>query len=361
LSMVAGVLLVVFTCALIVKLPGMISSQDRPISAAWLLWLLASLVLLINAAYRDGTVQQPYPRLVGLALRCAIPLTVVIALTAFYAISIRIHRYGFTVERVWACVVALAGLAYALGYSMAVRAKDVWMRGIASVNVYVALSLIALLMLTLTPMVSPYRIAANSQFRHATSSAAMPAQSGENDALRYLRFDAGRYGLERLRELSRLKEGAAAAALAQAAQRFLATQNRYENYARSADDVLDKLAVYPTGASLEAALLTKLHEDVAGPKAQRSYLLGGSEHPVGLFVDMNGDGVQEFVLIGCNQSALYHRQGQSWQYGGMLLATNNSATYDLAEQLRSGDFSVDLPRWRELRIGERHFRLQGEP
>ena len=70
LSMVAGVLLVIFTFALIFKLPGMISSQDRPISAAWLLWLLACLVLLINAAYRDGTIANPIRA--SLVSRCAV-------------------------------------------------------------------------------------------------------------------------------------------------------------------------------------------------------------------------------------------------------------------------------------------------
>jgi hypothetical protein len=357
LAMVAGVLLVVFTLALILKLPGMISSQDRPINAAWLLWLLACLVLLINAAYRDGSVTQPYPRLVGWALRCAIPLTVVIALTAAYAIGIRINRYGFTVERVWACVVALAGLAYAIGYSLASRDKGIWMEGVGRVNVYVAVALICVLMLALTPALSPYRIAAVSQFHLVTFS----DKSRENDALRYLRFESGRYGVERLQQLARIKAGESDSMLAQDAQRVLALKQRWEGYTQARQDTLDKLKAYPSGTTIDVRLLEKLHDDFASPAARLPYVLDATEHPMGLFLDMNGDDVQEFILMGANQSLLYQKQGESWQFVGALSPLNYPANADMATQIQSGDFSAEAPRWRELRIGQRRFRLQGEP
>jgi hypothetical protein len=338
------------------KLPGMISSQDRPINAAWLLWLLTCLVLLINAAYRDGSVTRPYPRLIGWALRCAIPLTVVIALTAVYAIGIRISRYGFTVERVWACVVAFAGLAYAIGYSLAAQAKGIWMEGVGRLNVCVALALLCVLMLALTPALSPYRIAAVSQFHLVT----LRDKSRENDALRYLRFDSGRYGVERLQQLAHIKAGESDSMLALAAQRVLALKQRWDGYTQARQDTLDKLKAYPSGTTVDATLLKKLH-DFASPAARLPYVLDATEHPVGLFLDMNGDDVQEFILMGANQSLLYQKEGESWQFVGALSPLNYLANADVATQIQSGDFSAETPRWRELRIGQRRFRLQGEP
>ncbi len=359
LAIVAGVLLIAFTIPLLFKLPGMISSQDRPISAAWLLWLLAFLVLLINAAYRDGTVAQPYPRAIGLALRCAIPLTIVIALTALYAVAIRINRYGFTVDRVWACVVALVGVAYAIGYSAAVRSKHAWMSGIARVNVGVALALIAVLMLTLTPVLSPYRLAANSQFHLAKAHQQTATQNAFGTPLQYLRFDAGRYGVERLRELANSKE-AALAELAAQAQRFLNSKDRWASASEHRENALANLKVYPAGLSVDEALLKKLHDELATDSGPRAYVLGTAQQPFGLFIDLNGDDAPEFVLINETQAVMYKKQAEGWTFGGMLLPVNYQAKFDLPAQLESGEFGAEVPRWRELRIGERRFRLQGE-
>ena len=164
LALLAGLILTFFTVALIAKLPGMITSGERAIGAAWLLWLVAVTVLLVNAAYRDGSVAKPYPRAIAFALRCVVPLTVVIALTAIYALALRVERYGFTVSRVWAWIVAIGAVFYSLGYAFAAREKEQWMGSISRVNVITALYLIAALTLALTPLLSPYRIAANSQF-----------------------------------------------------------------------------------------------------------------------------------------------------------------------------------------------------
>jgi hypothetical protein len=69
LAIIAGLILACFTVALAFKLPGMIASGERVISTAWLLWLIAVTVLLVNAAYRDGLTDQPTPG--GSGLACA--------------------------------------------------------------------------------------------------------------------------------------------------------------------------------------------------------------------------------------------------------------------------------------------------
>jgi hypothetical protein len=368
LMVVAGLLLVVFTISLIFKLPGMLSSDERAISTAWLLWLLAFLVLLINAAYRDGTAEQPYPRLIGFALRCAVPLMIIIALTACYAMWVRVSRYGVTVDRVWASIVALVALSYAIGYTMSVRAKTVWMSGIARVNVCVALGLIAVLMLTLTPALSPYRIAANSQARLAKSLQRSAPEAPANEQftqvrrrsapMTYLRFDAGRYGLERLREIAQLKDGANDSPLASEAKRLLATEERWETPAQNMQETLAKLTTYPRNTVVDEKLLQILREDVAS--AAHGFVLYNVAHPAGLFVDLNGDGANEFVLLGNSQGVAYRKEGEQWKYMGMLSPFKYEAAPDLTPQLESGDFAAEVPTWRELRIGTRRFRLQGE-
>jgi hypothetical protein len=138
---------------------------QKAIGAAWLLWLTAVVVLLLNAAYRDGSVSQPYPKWIAQFLRVVVPLTVIVSLTALYALWMRSQHYGLTVERVWAFVVAGAALLYAVGYSISAFGRGAWLGGIARVNVVVAIALIAVISTALTPVLSPYRLAANSQFR----------------------------------------------------------------------------------------------------------------------------------------------------------------------------------------------------
>ncbi len=116
LGLLAGVILAFFTIALVFKLPGLLFTGQKAIGAAWLLWLTAVVVLLLNAAYRDGSVPQPYPKWIAQFLRVVVPLTVIISLTAVYALWMRSRHYGLTVERVWAFVVAGAALLYSVGY-----------------------------------------------------------------------------------------------------------------------------------------------------------------------------------------------------------------------------------------------------
>jgi hypothetical protein len=65
LGILAGAILVFFTVALVFKLPGLVFTGQKAIGAAWLLWLMAVVVLLLNAAFRDGSVSQPYPKWVA--------------------------------------------------------------------------------------------------------------------------------------------------------------------------------------------------------------------------------------------------------------------------------------------------------
>src|SRR5262249_29766079 len=152
-----------FTLALVLKLPHLVFQGERAISAAWLLWLIAIMVLLVNAAWRDGTAGRPYPRWIAFALRIVLPLMVIVAVTALYSLYVRVRNYGFTVERVWAIVVALAAMTYAVGYATAAFRRDVWLGGISKVNVAVSLGVMAIIALALTPALSPYGMGENSQ------------------------------------------------------------------------------------------------------------------------------------------------------------------------------------------------------
>ncbi|MET0988410.1 MAG: hypothetical protein ABW034_23670 [Steroidobacteraceae bacterium] len=356
LALVAGLILVLFTVALIPKLPEMVSTGERAISAAWLLWLIAVTVLLVNAAYRDGSIERPYPRFIALALRVAIPLTVVISLTALYALNLRIERFGFTVDRVWACVVAVAACVYSVGYALAARDKQRWMESIARVNVIVALILIGVLALALTPVLSPYRISAASQFAQVLKHWPQAEANRMDNALRYLRFSSGAYGAERLQQLARIEDHPHAASIRADAKAVLAKKHRYED-GRPPSDVerlVANMIVYPQDRTLEPELLRSLKSELAKPEVQWMY--SNLNAPIlGVLIDMDGNGTEEFVAVGQQHATVFEKNATSWS-STVRLQSTPSAPPERVTGMEQDAIRVVRPKWSQLQVGKQTFR-----
>jgi hypothetical protein len=364
LALLAGLILALFTVALAFELPSMIASGERAIGASWLLWLVAGTVLLVNAAYRDGSIDQPYPRAMGFALRCVVPLTVVVALVAVYAVWLRIDQYGFTVSRFWASVVAGAAVLYSVGYAIAVRHKQHWMRSIAGVNVLTALYLIAALTLALTPVLSPYRISADSQFALAQaaqqSSTDVESYYDSTDSpMTYLRFAAGKYGRNRLEELSRIQDHPRAEEIRREATATLARENRWGPLRYDRSTLLASIAL-PAGQTLEAEpeLVALITEDTLRMSGSRN---AGGKIPA-VFVDLDHDQIDELVLLQNFRAVVYSKKGGAWRGIGNMAAGRGSASEIVISRLLEGDFNVAPAEWDDLVIGGVRYRvLPNEP
>ena len=360
LALIAGLILALFTIALVMRLPEMIASGDRAISAAWLLWLIAVTVLLVNAAYRDGSVEQPYPRLIALGLRLVLPLTVVIAATALYALYLRIDHHGLTVGRVWASIVAIAACIYALGYAIACKDKQRWMGGISRINVIVAVFLIVAIAAALTPLLSPQRLAANSQFARALQE--RPAQeAGAEVAMpyRYLRFDAGRYGTARLQELAALQDHPRAEEIRSEATAALSQESREDRTVatHTIDSLVAGLRIFPAGRVLDDALMAELEQELHEPQLVGVVTAGSAS---GLFVDLNADAVEDFVLLAGPVGAVFQNDSGRWKYVAALNSNEMQRNDHITAALEAGDIQVREPQWRDLLIGRHRYRFVAE-
>ncbi len=359
LALLAGVILGLFTVALVWRLPGMLATGHNAIGAVWLLSLVAVTVLLLNAAYRDGSVPQPYPKWIAGFLRGVVPLTVVISLTALYALLMRTRHYGLTVERVWAFVVASAALIYSVGYSLSAVRGGGWLAGIARVNVIVALALIALICGALTPLMSPYRLAADSQYRLVLQKG---AAADTDSPLHYLRFESGQYGLARLKELVNNPAGLDAERTRRLAQQELAKTTPWEPKAKleskaAIRDSLSNLRVYPDGRGLEPDLLDQLSTDLSTGYP----LVGGhlqDSRVAGVYIDLNGDQSEEFVLLGNFRGLAYEKRAGRWVLAGEIGCCIGSG-FDLNAELTKGNYSVSTRKWNDLRIGGQVFTVTG--
>jgi Domain of unknown function (DUF4153) len=383
LATLAGVILTLFTAALLLSLPGLFFTGEKAIGATWLLWLLAVMVLFLNAAYRDGRVHEPYPKWIALVLRAVVPLMVIIALTALYALIVRARHYGLTVERVWALVVAGAGLLYSVGYSMAAFRKGAWLGAISRVNIIVAIVLIVVMAAAMTPLLSPFRLAANSQFRlvqergpKAVDESRDRNSYGRTSPLHYLRFDAGEYGRARLKELAESYAGPDAENVRRLANAVLAQKTRWDPVARvDVRDALGKLHIFPQGRTLDAGLVDQLVKDLS---------LGGSvtglqefssqdfsARAAGIFVDLNGDGSDEFVFMTPWRGRVYENHLGKWRYRGDVFEppavgvragarAGAAAGGNLLDDLNKGHVSSSPSKWSDLTIGAHRYRVDVE-
>jgi hypothetical protein len=368
LGLLAGVILALFTIALVLKLPGLVFTGKRAISATWLLWLTAVVVLLLNAAFRDGSVPQPYPRWIGQWLRVVVPLTVIVSLTALYALSMRSSHYGLTVGRVWGLVVAGAALAYSLGYSLAALGKGAWLGGMARVNVLVALALIIVISAALTPVLSPHRLAADSQFRIVRDKGLTALSEdranqdvfGRDNALQYLRFEAGQYGVARLAQLAALQTGPDAQSVSRLAKQLLGEQTRGINPPNTSyPEVLAKLHVYPEGRSLDPDLKATLEADLLRPANGFAFQHLSEDGIAGIYIALRMEGPDNFVFLNANHGLVYDKREGHWVLVGDLHPSSfvKSLSLNLVDELGNGQVSVATPAWKELSIGGRVFRV----
>lgn len=355
LALLAALILGLFTIALVLKLPTMIASGQRAIGAEWLLGLVAVTVLLVNAAYRDGSAEQPYPRPIALLLRFAIPLTVIISVTALYALYLRVDTYGFTVERVWGFIVAAAACVYSVGYAVACRSTTPWMSGVARINVIAAWFLIAVISLALTPILSPHRIAANSQFELAKLEQAEHSTQRYDTPMRYLKHNAGRYGVKRLEALANLQDHPRAAEIRADAAAVL-KEDRWAAtpLPSQANDRLAQLVIYPSDAPIDTELKQQLQSDLADPKLAYTFHANGPL--AGVFVELDGAPGDEFIVIAGGYATVYRLQEGTWQRTARFDSANPSDHAEIVSRLKEGNVTTEVPTWKELRIGKTVFR-----
>jgi hypothetical protein len=159
----AGLIVIIFTLALLPRLPTLWVDGQRVMDSAGLLWLVAATVLLFNAAFSDGERPPVYGRWLAIALRAVPPLLVVVAATALFSITLRVLDLGLSVPRYWAVITAVFALLYSGGYAAAALRPGRWLAGIAPVNIALAVALVAVVLLSLTPLANPLQASIRSQ------------------------------------------------------------------------------------------------------------------------------------------------------------------------------------------------------
>jgi len=131
--------------------------------AATLLAMAAGVATLVTTALDQSDEEAVASRPMRLFTQALALMLPVIAVLGAYAVWLRIAQYGWTPDRLVAACVAAFGVAYAAVYALAVLFRSGWMARIRAANVWLALALVAVAALWLTPVLNPQRISAASQ------------------------------------------------------------------------------------------------------------------------------------------------------------------------------------------------------
>lgn len=330
---------------------------------------IAMLTLISAALDRDdgGAVASGFMRM---TTRLSAVLTPSIALLALVAVALRVAQYGWTPDRMTAALATLILLVYGMGYAIGVLRRRGWMRRLRAVNLWMALVVIAVSALWLTPVLDAERLSVADQvarFRAGRVPAAgLPLYEMAHDwGL------AGEAGLTRLAALEDHPDHDEVVALIERARKARYAME-YTQAADSADlperraRLAGALQIRPEGATLPEGALEALDSrelDRWLDACDRSLPDGRSgcaiivapfypnePAPQGIvLLNMPGEDVQSnYVVLGDNgvqMRALFDLGANRW---------NEVKTGDLIRVL-DGDFTVAPAGLQSLRIEGREF------
>lgn len=256
------VLAVVAVFLLAVPLRGLDRLFGEFSAGGTLLGAAAVAVSLISMALDrdDGmAVQTRGLRLATQALAVLMPLLTALAV---WAVILRVRQYGWTPDRILAMTAALFLLAYGVTYCGAVLLRSGWMARIRQVNVGIALLVIVVSVLWMTPVLDIYRISTASQIGRFQNENAPQ----DHLSLWPLAHEWGRAGQTGLVTLETMADASGDQNLVQRIVDVRAATNRYQfeqevqhhDLPERVAELLDVLPVRPVGATLDAETLRSL-------------------------------------------------------------------------------------------------------
>ncbi|HIE5094601.1 DUF4153 domain-containing protein [Stenotrophomonas maltophilia] len=327
-------------------------------AASLLLVLSLLLVSFTNAVYQQGDDTPPYPVLLRRLVEASLLALPVYAGLALYALGLRVAQYGWTVERVWAVLIALAVAGYAVGYALAVlRRQGRWLQMLEPVNRGLCWAVLALALLGNSPLLDPVRLTLSSQLARLRADPAAITPSDVN----VLRFDLGRRGVQALRAL---QDDPAIRADANAPQQIadaLARTSRWDAATRLDKGPQDVAALQRAlklakgsrspPADWWQALATRTINGESCAESERDCLI--------VHRDLDADGSAEVLLCELYSHrgpdcVLYARGSDThWHRAGSLFGAASGQAAAINQALRDGEITLVAPRWPMLSIGGR--------
>ena len=315
-----------------------------------LLSAAAAFVVLINAAYQDGA--PPPARVLAASARIACLLLVPLTLLAAYALALRVADHGWSADRVIAAASLLVAACYAGGYAAAALRRG-WLRTLAGVNIAAAFVVLAVLVLLLSPVLDPGRIAVDSQLARLAAGQITLRQLD----VAYLHHHGARHGRA---ALARLEQDAAGPDADWLRAELARLRQPRPLGADAPAQIARNLKVWPAGASLPAGFAHYDWKKVDG-QYNLPLCLQRQQTPCDAYViDLGGDARLEVVVIGARDhgNAVLRQDDQgAWEIAGSLPASLTGCA-PMLDALRAGRVRAVAPPMADLEIGGRHVAIE---
>ena len=195
----------VLAAGFVLALPftGLKGLRDTGSATSLVLAAAAALIVLINAAYQDGRLENRPPLPLRLAVQVASLLLLPLIVIAFLGLALRVGQHGLTPDRIIALACALVGAVFAVGYAWAslqtVLRRGEWMRPLEPATLAGAALAFALIVALFSPLLDPARLSVADQVARLERGAVTP------DAFDYafLGRNSGKVGQAALARLAR--------------------------------------------------------------------------------------------------------------------------------------------------------------
>jgi Domain of unknown function (DUF4153) len=161
--LVPVVLMVMVVFCVALPIQGFAGVFEQLSAATTLLTMTAAAATLVSVAIDQDDAQATQSPVLTISTRALALILPVPAMLAAYAMWLRVGQYGWTPERLFAALVAIVALGYALFYCVSVVRRGAWMARVRQVNILMAAVVIGFSGLWLTPILNAERISAGSQ------------------------------------------------------------------------------------------------------------------------------------------------------------------------------------------------------
>lgn len=221
-------------------------------------------IALISVVVDQDDVEAAQGRVLTLSAQGLIGLLPVLAGLAIWALVLRIGQYGWTPERAAALALAAVVAGYALAYLLALATGRRWRAQVRRANVGMAVAVLGLAAVWLTPLISPEALAVRSQLaRFAARQMTVQALP-----LWQMGHDWGRPGLAGVADLR--AQAAGNAALTVRLDRLASADGRWEFERQDTFAAPERIAqlraavrLLPAGAELPEGLIEAVLQQTA--------------------------------------------------------------------------------------------------
>ena len=176
-----------------------------------------------------------------------------------------------------------------------------------------------------------------------------------------LKFDGARWGAAALDELSHIKAGPDAASIAPRATRTLAMANRFgvnrpDGTQPTANELADRVAVYPEGRVLPAAFYDMLLGPLAGADAPWCFRSTNGAKCSARFLILRPGDAEAILLLDANASSLFELDtAGEWRKTARVTGATSCAP--VRQGIERGEFTLEPHAWPDLVVGNQRLDL----